>query len=90
MLRPDGVALIADERTEDSFTAPTNEVERLLFGYSITTCLPSALADDPSAAIGTVIRESTMRELARDAGFSGFERFDEPELDMLRFYRLTP
>ena len=90
MLRPEGVALIADERTEDRYTAPTNEVERLLFGYSITTCLPSALADDPSAAIGTIIRESTMRELATEAGFSGFERFDEPELDMLRFYRLTP
>jgi len=24
------------------------------------------------------------------AGFGGFERLDEPALDMLRFYRLTP
>jgi 2-polyprenyl-3-methyl-5-hydroxy-6-metoxy-1,4-benzoquinol methylase len=90
LLRPDGIALIADEKTEPTFTAPTNEVERLLYGYSITTCLPSAMADRPTAAIGTVIRESTMAALASEAGFAGFERLDEPELDMLRFYRLTP
>jgi len=29
MLGPDGVALIADEKTEDSFTAPASEMERI-------------------------------------------------------------
>jgi 2-polyprenyl-3-methyl-5-hydroxy-6-metoxy-1,4-benzoquinol methylase len=90
LLRPGGVALVADEKVEDTFTAPTNEIERLLYGFSITTCLPSAMADQPSAAIGTVIREGTIRALAAEAGFSSVERLDEPELDMLRFYRLTP
>ena len=90
MLRSDGVALIADEKTEDTFTAPAGDAERLYYGFSILTCLPAAMTEQPTAAIGTVIRADTMARLGSEAGFSNVERLDEPELDMLRFYRMTP
>ncbi len=90
MLAPGGVALIADEKTEDVFTAPAGELERMFYGFSILTCLPAAMAEPDSAGIGTAIRADTMRELAGRAGFGGFERLDEPALDALRLYRLTP
>jgi len=90
MLRPDGMALIADEKTEDQFTAPASDTERLYYGFSIFTCLPAAMTERPTAATGTVMRTNTLRTYATDAGFVGFERLDEPVLDMLRFYRLTP
>jgi 2-polyprenyl-3-methyl-5-hydroxy-6-metoxy-1,4-benzoquinol methylase len=90
MLAPHGVALIADEKTEDAYTAPASESERLYYGFSVFTCLPAAMTEQPTAAIGTVIRADTMRRLASEAGFQNVERLDEPELDMLRFYRLTP
>ena len=90
MLRPGGVALIADEKTEDAFTAPAGELERMYYGFSIFTCLPAAMTERPTAATGTVIREDTMRRYASEAGFGSVERLDEPELDMLRFYLLTP
>lgn len=90
MLAPGGSALIADERTEDEFTAPGNELERFFYGFSVLTCLPAAMTDQPTAATGTAIRADTMRTYARDAGFAGFERLGEPALDTLRFYRLTP
>jgi 2-polyprenyl-3-methyl-5-hydroxy-6-metoxy-1,4-benzoquinol methylase len=90
MLRPGGVALIADERTEDRFTAPGNETERIYYGFSLFTCLPAAMTERPTAATGTVMRPDTMRDYAAAAGFGGYERLDEPALDMLRFYRLTP
>ncbi|MBA3235097.1 MAG: class I SAM-dependent methyltransferase [Chloroflexi bacterium] len=90
MLRPDGIALIADERTENTFTAPAGPTERFYYGFSILTCLPAAMTERPTSAIGTVIREDTMRRLAAEAGFAAVERLDEPALDMLRFYRLTP
>lgn len=48
------------------------------------------MTERPTAATGTAIRASTMREYATQAGFAGFERIDEPALDALRFYRLTP
>jgi len=31
---------IGDERTEDAFTAPASEVERLFYGFSVFHCLP--------------------------------------------------
>jgi 2-polyprenyl-3-methyl-5-hydroxy-6-metoxy-1,4-benzoquinol methylase len=89
MLRPDGSALIADERTEDAFIAPGSETERMFYGFSLFTCLPAAMTERPTAATGTVIRADTMRAYAEAAGFRGVERLDEPALDMLRFYRLT-
>jgi len=57
MLRPGGVALVADEKTEDTFTAPASDIERLYYGFSLFTCLPAAMTERPTAATGTVIRE---------------------------------
>jgi 2-polyprenyl-3-methyl-5-hydroxy-6-metoxy-1,4-benzoquinol methylase len=90
LLRPGGIALVADEKTEDTFTAPAGDIERLYYGFSLFTCLPAAMTERPTAATGTVIREETMRRYAAEAGFSSTERLDQPELDMLRFYQLTP
>jgi hypothetical protein len=83
------VLLVADEKTEDVFTAPGSHIERVLYGFSILTCLPGAMTERPTAAIGAVIRADTMRRLGLEAGFREAERLDEPELDMLRFYRMT-
>jgi precorrin-6B methylase 2 len=47
MLRSDGVALIADEKTEDSFTAPAGENERMYYGYSVFTCRRRGPSDRP-------------------------------------------
>ena len=44
----------------------------------------------PTAGTGTVIRADTMRAYAEAAGFRGFERLDEPSLDVLRLYVLKP
>jgi 2-polyprenyl-3-methyl-5-hydroxy-6-metoxy-1,4-benzoquinol methylase len=90
MLRPGGMALIADEKTGNSFSAPAGEIERILYGFSIFTCLPAAMTQRPTAATGTVMRPATLERYAREAGFGGFEQLDEPALDMLRFYLLTP
>ena len=48
------------------------------------------MTEQPSAGTGTVMRADTLRSYAESAGFGGFERLDEPALDMLRFYLLTP
>ncbi len=90
VLRPGGVALIADEKTADRFTAPADDTERAYYGFSVFTCLPAVMTARPTAAIGTVMRASTMQRLGAEAGFRSVERLDEPALDMLRFYRFTP
>jgi 2-polyprenyl-3-methyl-5-hydroxy-6-metoxy-1,4-benzoquinol methylase len=90
ILRPGGLALIADEKTADQFTAPADDTERAYYGFSVFTCLPATMTDRPTAAIGTVIRASTMERLGAEAGYARVDRLDEPALDMLRFYRFTP
>jgi 2-polyprenyl-3-methyl-5-hydroxy-6-metoxy-1,4-benzoquinol methylase len=90
VLRPDGVALIADEKAEDTFVAPAGPTERFYYGFSILTCLPAAMTEQPTAAIGTVIRADVMDRLGSEAGFRTVERLDQPELDTLRFYQMTP
>ena len=72
-LGADGAVLVADEAVAPSFTAPGDQLERMMYGWSIVHCLPAAMAEQPSAAIGTVIREDTVRALAHDAGFSSVE-----------------
>jgi 2-polyprenyl-3-methyl-5-hydroxy-6-metoxy-1,4-benzoquinol methylase len=90
MLASGGSAIIADEKTEDRFTAPAELTERLFYGFSITCCLPAAMTDQPSAATGTVMRAETLREYAAAAGFRTTDVLDDIEHEALRFYRLTP
>jgi 2-polyprenyl-3-methyl-5-hydroxy-6-metoxy-1,4-benzoquinol methylase len=87
-LAPDGVLLVADEAVAPSFTAPGDQLERMMYGWSITHCLPASMAEQPSAAIGTVIREGTVRDLASEAGF----QVDVLDVDggFFRLYALRP
>lgn len=69
----DGALLVADEAVAPTFTAPGDDIERMMYGWSVLHCLPASLAEQPSAAIGTVIREDTVRALAAEAGFASVE-----------------
>jgi len=85
---PDGTVVVADERVAESFTAPGDEIERLMYGYSIVCCLPDGMAHEHTAATGTVMRPSTLRGYAEQAGFAGMDVLDIDD-DFFRFYRLA-
>jgi len=87
MLKPGGTLIVADERVEDSFTAPATETERIFYAYSVLCCLPSAMDDHTSAATGTVMRRSTFEGYAKQAGFTEVSVLPIDH-DFLRFYRL--
>jgi 2-polyprenyl-3-methyl-5-hydroxy-6-metoxy-1,4-benzoquinol methylase len=89
MLRDDGSVLVADEQVADSFTAPGDEMERMMYGWSISHCLPAAMVDQPAEPTGTVLRAPTLRDLAARAGFGSVEVLPI-ENDFFRFYRLRP
>ncbi len=86
-LRPDAPLIVVDERVAESFSPPGDEVERFMYGWSITTCLPDGRSRQPSVATGTVMRAPTLRGYAVDAGFTRFEVLPV-ENDFFRFYRL--
>jgi hypothetical protein len=72
-LQPGDTVLVADEKVAERFHAPGDEIERLMYGWSIVHCLPVAMSESPSDAIGTVIRSDTVRALARAAGGDAFD-----------------
>ncbi len=88
-LAPGGVVVVVDERVQAQFTAPGDLLERLMYGWSITHCLPTQRAEEPSAALGTVLRSTHVAALAAEAGFTGV---DETDIDagFFRVYRLLP
>lgn len=89
LLAPGGVAIVADEKAGETFTAPAQgELDPLLYAASLLSCLPIALAEQPSAATGAVIRPGIMRRYATEAGFGRVEVLDAIDHDALRFYRL--
>jgi 2-polyprenyl-3-methyl-5-hydroxy-6-metoxy-1,4-benzoquinol methylase len=88
MLADGGCALIADERVAETFTAPGDEVEQLMYGYSVLHCLPTGMAERPSAMTGTAMRPGTLRRYALEAGFQEVEILPI-ENDFWRFYRLN-
>jgi 2-polyprenyl-3-methyl-5-hydroxy-6-metoxy-1,4-benzoquinol methylase len=84
-----GAVIIADERVADTFTAPGDDVERYMYGFSALHCLPVGMVDHPSAETGTVMRPNTLRGYATDAGFSAVEVLPVA-FDFWHFYRLVP
>ena len=84
----DGAVVVMDERVADVFTAPGDEVERLMYTYSVLCCLPVGLADTPSVGTGTVMRTDTLRRYATEAGFADVEVLPI-EHEVFRFYRLV-
>ncbi|NGP06305.1 methyltransferase domain-containing protein [Rhodococcus sp. 14C212] len=89
-LAADGVMVVMDEAVADRFTAPGDEVERLMYGFSISCCLPDGMSHPPSAGTGTVMRADTLRRYALDAGFSDMSVLPIEDFGFWRFYRLTP
>ena len=88
LVREGGFVLIADEKVAEEFTAPGDELERFMYGWSAVHCLPVGMVQPGSAGTGTVMRPSQLRRYARDAGFRDIEVLPV-EADFWRFYRLV-
>ncbi|TMR13506.1 methyltransferase domain-containing protein [Nonomuraea turkmeniaca] len=87
---PSGAVVIMDEAVGESFSAPADDVDRLMYGFSLLICLPDGMSDQPSAGTGTVMRPDTLRRYAREAGFGDIEVLPIEDFGFWRFYRLLP
>jgi len=87
LLAPGGIAFVADEKVQDEFTVPGDEIERFMAASSVVWCLPQGLADGPDAH-GTLLRAPEFTAYAKRAGWSDVEQLpiDHPSW---RFYRLV-
>ena len=89
LVKKDGTVLVVDERVGDAFTSKGNDVEWMMYGWSILHCLPVGMTDENAAGTGTVMRTDTLKRYATEAGFSNVEVLPIEHF-FFRFYRLTP
>jgi SAM-dependent methyltransferase len=82
-----GPMLVVDERTNETFTGEMDEREAYYYGWSLLDCLPTGMYEQPSAGTGAVMRPSTMRRYAEEAGFAGLDVLPI-EHDSFRLYLL--
>ena len=87
-LKPGGVMVIMDEAVADAFAPDGDELERIMYGFSLFVCLPDSMSSQPSVGTGTVMRPSTLRAYALDAGFEAMEVLPIEEFGFWRFYLL--
>jgi SAM-dependent methyltransferase len=83
-----GAVLVVDERVGDTFTAKGNDVEWMMYGWSILHCLPVGMAESPAAGTGTVMRAGVLRRYAAKAGFRSVDILPIDHF-FFQFYRLN-
>lgn len=87
-VRDDGAVVVMDEAVAPHFAPDGDELERVMYGYSLFICLPDSLSTPGSVGTGTVMRQSTLERYAKDAGFAGIEALPIEDFAMFRFTRL--
>jgi 2-polyprenyl-3-methyl-5-hydroxy-6-metoxy-1,4-benzoquinol methylase len=88
LLTEPGWVVVADELTEEQFTAPAPPLEQYHYGWSVLGCLPAVMGDPHTAATGAVMRPETLRRYATDAGFTRVEVLPA-QTEEFRFYLLS-
>lgn len=88
-LVPGGSMVVMDEAVADAFAPDGDDLERIMYGFSLLVCLPDGLSSPPSVGTGTVMRPSTLQGYGEAAGFSAFEVLPIEDFGFWRFYRLS-
>ena len=88
-LAPGGSLVVMDEAVADDFAPNGDDLERIMYGFSLFVCLPDGLSSPPSVGTGTVMRPSTLQGYGEAAGFNAFEVLPIEDFGFWRFYRLA-
>ncbi|HTF08331.1 MAG TPA: methyltransferase domain-containing protein [Asanoa sp.] len=88
-VRPGAPVVVMDEAVGESFLAPGDDIERLMYGFSTLICLPDSMSHPGSVGTGTVMRPETLRGYAQQAGFADLEVLPIDDFAFFRFYHLT-
>ncbi|ANJ25505.1 hypothetical protein [Agromyces aureus] len=87
-LPPTHVDALVNPEVAEAFAPDGDDVERVMYGYSVFTCLPDGLSTPGSVGTGTVMRPATLDGYAREAGFAGSEILPIEGFAAFRFTRL--
>ena len=87
LVSPKGTVLVVDERVGHSFSPNENDIDWMMYGWSVLHCLPVGMANPPAVGTGTVMRAGTLQSYALEAGFQSIEILPIDNF-FFRFYRL--
>jgi len=84
-----GTIIAIEPRAPEIFRAPGDPFDQFHYLGSLLFCLPTGMAEQPSAATGQVMRPATLRRYAMEAGFREVEilPIEHPRMCV---YRLIP
>jgi 2-polyprenyl-3-methyl-5-hydroxy-6-metoxy-1,4-benzoquinol methylase len=91
-LKPDGTWLIADIKSAPTFEGnlENNPMAGMMYGFSVLSCMSSALSEPDGAGLGTLgFTEDMARAMTRAAGFTRFRTHDF-ENPMNAYYEVRP
>jgi 2-polyprenyl-3-methyl-5-hydroxy-6-metoxy-1,4-benzoquinol methylase len=91
-LKPDGTWFLADIKSKPTFeeNLRDNPMAALMYGFSVLSCMSSALSEPGGAGLGTLgLTEEVARRMAAEAGFTRFRRV-ELEHPMNAYYEVRP
>ncbi|MDP3968597.1 MAG: class I SAM-dependent methyltransferase [Nocardioides sp.] len=88
-LTPGGSLIVMDEAVADVFAPDGDDLERMMYGFSLFVCLPDGLSSSPSVGTGTVMRPSTLQGYGEAAGFATFEVLPIEDFGFWRFYQMS-
>ncbi|KRB36671.1 class I SAM-dependent methyltransferase [Microbacterium sp. Root180] len=88
-VRDGGPVIVMDEAVAHELVAPGDDLERIMYGFSLFCCLPDGLSHEQSVGTGTVMRPGILKRYAQDAGFAGLEILPIEDFSFFRFYALT-
>lgn len=86
---PAGTVLVVEEKSGEAFSLPATPNDRLNYGWSVLTCLSSAMNGPGAEGTGTVLRRDTLERYAREAGFASIEDAGVPH-EAWTFWRMRP
>jgi 2-polyprenyl-3-methyl-5-hydroxy-6-metoxy-1,4-benzoquinol methylase len=91
-IKPDGIWFIVDIESSPNFEENLeNPLAPLMYGFSIITCMASSASTPDGLALGTVgLPEPAMRDLAKAAGFTRFQRVPGLEHPFNAYYEARP
>ncbi len=86
-LSDDGVVMIVEPMAAETVEGNLNPIGRVYSGASVLCCTPNAIASGQTA-LGTLAKETDLRKVARQAGFSRFRK--ACEIPFNRVFEVRP
>ena len=80
---PDGTWMLVEPFANDRVEDNLNPVGRIYYSASTVICTPASLSQDGAAGLGAQAGETRLREVARQAGFTRFQRATETPFNLI-------